>query len=182
MKTLFSQVYERVNNHSLLELELPEDKNFIQKTKEFQDGVKNLDQMLDINEKHIKTVYFLCSEMIQAVVHNGKFEPAKFVNRLKLACLDNRIYILSQNLIDNERINHVKIKFEEVNSAFDGDNSQEELALRYKFKMKNMPYSRAGISVGVLDLARRSMNKLLYDFKEIDNQHSVFSIICMIDI
>ncbi len=182
MEKMFNQVFEKVNNTSLLELELPEDKNFIQKTKEFQDKVKNLDQMLQIDEKHIKTIYFLCSEMIQAVIHNGIFIPGKFVNCVKIACFDNKIYIMSRNMMSNDKINHVKIKFEEVNSAFDGDNSKEELALRYKYKMKNTPYSKTGISVGVLDLARRSMNKLLYQFKEIDPEFSVFSIICTIDI
>jgi hypothetical protein len=44
-----------------------------------------------------------------------------------------------------------------------------------------MPLAKAGISVGVLDLARRSLNKLLYNFEKVDIKLSIFSIICTID-
>jgi hypothetical protein len=181
MEATYEQVYERISKVALLELLLPEDKNFIQKTKVFQDEIKKLDQMLEISEKHIRSIYFISSEMIQAVIHNGLFKKDVFVNNVKLFCADNKFYILSQNLVPNDKIPKIQLKFEEVNSAFDSENSEEELAIRYKYKMKTAPMTKAGISVGVLDLARRSLNKLLYNFDKIDNDTSVFSIICTID-
>jgi hypothetical protein len=181
MEATFKQVYERMNKENLFELYLPEDKNFIQKTKDFQDQIKKLDQMLNIDEKHIRTIYFISSEMVQAVIHNGIFNKEIFVNCIKLSFFDNKFYILSQNLVSNDKIIRVKMKFDEVNSAFDSENSEEELMLRYKYRLKNAPMAKAGISVGVLDLARRSLNKLLYNFEKMNEEISVFSIICTID-
>jgi hypothetical protein len=181
METEFKQVYDKISNLSLIELLLPEDKNFIEQTKIFQEQIKSLDKMLEINEKHIKNIYFLSSEMIQAVIHNGIFEKEIFTNCVKLFYSDNRFYLLSQNLVHNDKIGRIKMKFDEVNSAFDMANSQEELMLRYKYKLKNTPLAKAGISVGVLDLARRTLNKLLYNFEKVDEQHSIFSIICTIN-
>jgi hypothetical protein len=181
MEATFNNVYERISKICLLELLLPEDKNFIEKTKDFQAQIKNLDQMVDVDEKLIRNIYFLTSEMIQSVVHNGIFDKDVFVNCIKLYYSDNQFFILSQNLINNDKIPRIQLKFEEVNSAFDSENSEEELQHRYKFKLKNAPMLKAGISVGVLDLARRSLNKLLYNFDKIDSTHSVFSIICTIN-
>jgi len=182
MEASFKQVYEDISKGMLLELLLPEDKNFIQKTKEFQEKIEKLDVTMDVDKKHIRTIYFLSSEMLQAVIHNGIFDKDKFVNCIKLFHKDNKFYIMSQNLINNDKISKINVKFDEVNSAFDSENSEEELLIRYKHKLKHAPMTKAGISVGVLDLARRSLNKLHYNFEKLDAEMSVFSIICKIDL
>lgn len=181
METSFKAVYDKIRENILLELNLPEDKNFIQHTNKFQEQVKSLDKMVDINEKQIRNLYFISSEMIQAVIHNGIFNQDIFVNGIKLFYDNEKFFLLSQNLMNNEKIQRVQLKFDEVNSAFDSDNTEEELTIRYKYKLKNTPMGKAGVSVGVLDLARRSMNKLLYNFDKIDDQLSIFSIICTVD-
>jgi hypothetical protein len=182
MEASFKQVYEAISKGILLELLLPEDKNFIQKTKEFQSKIEKLDEMMNIDKKHIRTIYFLSSEMMQAVVHNGLFDKDIFVNCVKLFRYENKIYLMSQNLVNNDKISKINIKFNEVNSAFDSENSEEELMEKYKLKLKHAPMTKAGISVGVLDLARRSLNKLLYNFDPVNDKISVFSIICKIDV
>jgi hypothetical protein len=182
MEASFNQLYNTISKDCILELLLPEDKNFIQKTKEFQEDIKKFDQIMNIDEKHIRTIYFLSSEMVQAVIHNGLFNKDVFVNCIKLFFKDKRIYIMSQNLVNNDKIARIEMKFDEVNSAFDSENSEEELQLRYKYKLKNAPMARAGISVGVLDLARRSLNKLHYNFEKVNDDYYIFSIICTIDI
>jgi len=182
MELNYKQVYDAISKDCVQELLLPEDKNFIQKIRDFQLQIKSLDQMMNIDEKHIRTVYFLSSEMTQAVIHNGIFDKDVFVNCIKLFFSNNKIYLMSQNLVNNDKVDRIKMKFDEVNSAFNSDNSIEELNHRYKYKLKNAPMAKAGISVGVLDLARRSLNKLLYNFEIVGENLSVFSIICTIDI
>jgi hypothetical protein len=182
METQFKEVYGKISKAMILELLLPEDIHFIQKTKSFQDQIKNLDQMLAIDEKHIRTIYFLSSEMIQAIVHNGLFNKDIFVNCMKLFHADNKFFLMSQNLVHNSKIPKIKLKFDEVNSAFDAENSEEELTLRYKHKLKTAPMTNVSISTGILDYARRSLNKLLYSFDKIDDEISVFTIICTIEV
>jgi|GEM_PF-2212169 hypothetical protein len=178
----FNKVYEKACNHILFELHLPEDKNFMNKTKEFFEKVKALDKKMKIGEKTAKNLYFLSSELVQAVVHNGVFDTELFENNLKLSYFDNRYYLISQNLTPTSKIDRVNTKFIEVNSCFDSADTEEQLQIRIKYKIKNTPMTKRGVSVGVLDLARRSMNKLLYDFKAITADYSIFTIICTVDI
>ena len=182
MEEEFKKTFELAINNLLLKLDLPEDKNFIIRTKEFQDEIKELNQKLELSDKLIKNIYFISSELIQAVIHNGIFKSEIFTNGVKLGYTDNKFYLISQNLVEIKNIPRVQIKFEEVNSAFDAEDTQEELQLRYKYKLKNTPMTKSGISVGVLDLARRSLHKLLYNFENINGQYAIFSIICTVDV
>ncbi|MFN8255826.1 MAG: DUF6272 family protein [Bacteroidales bacterium] len=177
----FKKVYDIANANILLELDLPEDKNFMTSTKVFFDAVKNLDEKFGINEKLTKNLYFISSELVQAVVHNGYFDNNLFTNCVKISRHNGKFYLLSQNLAPNNKIERINLKFMEVNSCFDASDSKEELQLRYKYKLKNTPMTKRGVSVGVLDLARRSMNKLLYDFKPVNREYSIFTIICTVD-
>lgn len=182
MENEFREAYSLIENNLILELGLPEDKHFIQSTNAFQKEIKELDKKLELSDKLIKNVYFISSELIQAVIHNGVFKNELFTNCVKLAYTENKFYLISQNLVDEQNIPRITMKFEEVNSAFDAKDSKEELQQRYKYKKKNMPHTKIGISVGVLDLARRSLNKLLYNFEKVSDQYVVFSIICTIDV
>ena len=182
MDEAFKKINELTENNLLLELKLPEDKGFMKQTKIFQDEIKTLDQKLELSEKLIKNIYFISSELIQAVIHNGVFKNELFTNCVKLSYTDNKFFLLSQNLIEIKNIPRVQFKFEEVNSAFDTKDSKEELQQRYTYKLKNAPMTKKGLSVGVLDLARRSLNKLHYNFRNINEKYAVFSIICTIDV
>jgi hypothetical protein len=177
----FKKVYDNAINNVLFELFLPEDKGFMTKTRVFLDEIKTLEQKLEISDKLSKNIYFIASEMIQAVVHNGIFSQEIFINTVKLCHFDNKFYLISQNLADNSKIERVNMKFMEVNSCFDAADTKEELQIRYKYKLKNTPMTKRGVSVGVLDLARRSMNKLLYNFNPKSREYSVFSIICTVE-
>ncbi len=181
MEQEYKKVYDNAMNNVLLELFLPEDKNFITKTKVFLSEIKELDTKLNISDKLSKNIYFICSEMIQAVVHNGVFSNDLFTNCVKLCHFDNKFYLISQNLAHNSKMERINMKFLEVNSCFDSADSKEEIQTRYKHKLKNTPMAKRGVSVGVLDLARRSMNKLLYSFKPVNDQYSIFSIICTVE-
>jgi hypothetical protein len=175
-------VYSQLIDNILLQLDLPEDKNFMQSLKNFQGQVKALEQELGINSKLTKNIYFISSELIQAVIHNGIFKQEVFVNNVKISYLNKKFFLLSQNLVEIKNIPRVQMKFDEVNSAFDAEDTHKELQLRYNHKLKTNPKSKSLVSVGVLDLARRSLNKILYNFEELDNTYAVFSIICTIDV
>jgi hypothetical protein len=178
----FKRVYEKARKHVLFELHLPEDKNFMGNTKIFFEKVKALDKEMKIGEKTPKNLYFLSSELVQAVVHNGVFNTELFENNVKLSFCDNKFYLISQNLTSSSKIERINTKFIEVNSCFDSEDTEEQLQIRIKYKIKNTPMTKRGVSVGVLDLARRSMNKLLYNFEAINSDYSIFTIICTVDI
>jgi hypothetical protein len=177
----FREVYNNAINNVLFELFLPEDKNFITKTRSFLEEIKAIDKKLEISDKLSKNIYFISSELIQAVVHNGFFSHELFTNTIKVCHYENIFYLISQNLALNNKIERINSKFMEVNSCFDAADSKEEIQMRYKYKLKNTPMTKRGVSVGVLDLARRSMNKLLYNFEKLNDEYSIFTIICTVE-
>lgn len=182
MQEEYKFAHELLNKSILFRLDLPEDKNFMTNLKSFQNEVKALEQKLKVDSKLIKNVYFISSELIQAVIHNGIFEKEVFVNNVKLSFFDNKFFLLSQNLVEVKNIPRIQLKFDEVNSAFNAQDTHAELQLRYNHKLKTDPKSRNMVSVGVLDLARRSLNKILYDFEMLDGTLAIFSIICTVNV
>ncbi|NJO88754.1 MAG: hypothetical protein HC831_07155 [Chloroflexia bacterium] len=177
----YKSTYHLLDNNVLLRLDLPEDKNFMQNVKSFQNELKALEQKLGISNKLIKNIYFISSELYQAVIHNGVFKKEVFVNNVKISFADKKFYLLSQNLVEIKHIPRIQLKFDEVNSAFDAEDTHAELQLRYDHKLNTDPKSKGMVSVGVLDLARRSLNRILYDFDKLDLNYAVFSIICTVD-
>lgn len=182
MQKEYKSAYKLLNNNVLHSLDLPEDKNFMSQLRNFQSEVKLLESKLELDTKLAKNIYFIVSELVQAVMHNGVFIKEIFVNNVKVAFADNIIFLLSQNVVATENIPRIQLKFDEVNSAFDAEDTHAELQLRYDHKLKTKPRTRQMVSVGVLDLARRSFNKILYDFEIIDDSYAIFSIICSVNV
>ncbi len=178
----YKSTYNLLDNNVLLRLDLPEDKDFMQNVKSFQKEVKALEQELGISNKLVKNIYFISSELYQAVIHNGIFKKEAFVNNVKISFSGKKFYLLSQNLVEIKNISHIQLKFDEVNSAFDAEDTHAELQLRYDHKLNSDPKRRGMISVGVLELARRSLNPILYDFEKLDDIYAIFSIICTVDV
>ncbi len=181
MQEEFKSTYKLLDNNVILGLDLPEDKDFMQNVKSFQNGIKDLEQKLGVSNKLVKNIYFISSELYQAVIHNGVFKKEIFVNNVKISFSEQKFYLLSQNLVEIKNIPRVQLKFDEVNSAFDAEDTHAELQLRYDHKLNMDPKSKGMVSVGVLDLARRSLNRILYDFEKLDDNYAVFSIICTVD-
>jgi hypothetical protein len=178
----YKSTYNLLENNVLLKLDLPEDKDFMQNVRSFQNEVKALEQKLGLSSKLVKNIYFISSELYQAVIHNGVFNKDVFVNNVKISFTDNKFYLLSQNLVEIKNIMRIQLKFDEVNSAFDAEDTHAELQLRYDYKLNAEPKSRGMVSVGVLELARRSLNRILYDFEKLDDNFAIFSIICTVDV
>ncbi|RLD61280.1 MAG: hypothetical protein DRI95_14395, partial [Bacteroidetes bacterium] len=72
-------------------------------------------------------------------------------------------------------------KLDEINLVFEADNSKELLRNMYKDKLKEAGLSEESVKIGIIDLARKLDNKILYNFEKFDNNYSVFSIICTVD-
>jgi hypothetical protein len=90
---------------------------------------------------------------------------------------NNNDYILiSSNLIRNEKIAPLRDRIEQVNSL-----DKEGLKNLYKEVRLNASFSdKAGAGIGIIDIARKSENKLEYSFVEMNNEYSVFSFLIRI--
>ena len=81
------------------------------------------------------------------------------------------MYNISQgNLIRNEHLDNLKEKLDRVNSM-----DQEELKQQYKGILAEAAMSeKGGAGLGLIEIARRSGNKIRYSFKPVDDTYSFF--------
>ncbi len=81
-------------------------------------------------------------------------------------------YVITGNHIVNDRINDVKRKLERVNAS-----DKDELKALYQEILANEPMSEKGTAgLGMIDIARKSGQKLGYDFHPVNEKYSFFSL------
>jgi len=79
-------------------------------------------------------------------------------------------FITTGNVVDNDKIPYLKKLLDKINSL-----SKDELKAFYKEVLMDGEMSdKGGAGLGLIDMARKSGNKLFYEFKKIDDNHSYF--------
>ena len=130
----------------------------------------------DVNVK--KSVYSIVMECAQNLcIH---IEPAadevNYDTNAVLISISTRpgeYKIVTGNYIQNERVNDLKNILEEVNSH----ESTEDLKNFYNKVLTNNNYSnKGGGGLGLIDIARKSNEKLNYSFERLDHKYSYFKL------
>ena len=123
-----------------------------------------------------KKVYNVLVECLQNLYHHldeitetdEKIRSAIFT----IGKLDNKYSIVTGNYILNENISGLRNRLDEVNSL-----NREELKEYYKKVLNNGEMSlKGGGGLGMIDIARKTGEKLDYNFLEIDNKVSFFTL------
>lgn len=117
---------------------------------------------------------FLMIESFQNIIRYGD-EPSdkQFRYRKEMFMVRNiggTFYIGSVNLIENPKIQYVQNKLHEVN-RLDG----KELNELYRKILTNNQFTQAGgAGLGFIEMARKTSQKLHFDFEKIDDTYSYF--------
>ena len=122
--------------------------------------------------KTIKKVYNVLVESLQNLYHHVDELPEEIINtfQIKFAIIsikriDSHIFINTGNFIPSTKIKLLKEKIDKINSL-----SEEELKDMYKFILNHQNLSaKGGGGLGLIDIARKSGNKLNYSFTEYKN-------------
>lgn len=141
------------------------------------DGILSLAEInLDSTDsvKVRKRVYFILVEGLQNITrHQEKSEDVdEDYNEAFLAIQkkDTEFAITTGNIITNESIEDLKDKLEKINSL-----NKKELKDFYRKILDNETFSqKGGAGLGLIEIARKSGNKIAYDFQEISDSHSYF--------
>lgn len=132
----------------------------------------NMDEASE-SSKVKKKVYFIMVESLQnitrhqdgkKITHNGI--PSFFLIRRKA----NDYLITSGNSIENDKIDKLKGLLEKVNSL-DKDSLKD---LQREVLSEGELSEKGGAGLGLIEIARKSGNKLYYDFDKVNNDHSFF--------
>ena len=143
--------------------------------------------VLDVIEKkmltdkeHSKTrkkVYNVLVESLQNLYHHVDKVPADFKDQtaekygiLSVNKVKDGYKIITGNFIRSSNVNDLKEKINRINQS-----SHEEITELYKFILNHQRISsKGGGGLGLVDIARKTGNKLEYIFKEYDESNSFF--------
>ena len=124
-----------------------------------------------------KKVYNVLVECLQNLYHHmdDVADAAGDINRSAIFMIgksNNAYTITTGNYILSENVNGLKSRLDEVNAL-----SKEELKEYYKKVLNNGEMSlKGGGGLGMIDIARKTGEKLDYNFLEIDNKVSFFTL------
>ncbi len=120
-------------------------------------------------------VSVLLAECFQNIIRHGDIPVVKFISPEKTGIFITRSFghsyiITSANIIENIEIPNLKRKLEQINNL-----SKEELKELYLSVLSNSEFSnKGGAGLGLIEMARKSGQKLDFDFVELDNKISYF--------
>lgn len=126
-----------------------------------------------------RKIFNIMVEMLQNISKNRieREDLSEWVDPVFIMGTAGNEYILiSSNMIRNEKISQLKSRLEQVNSL-----DKEGLKQLYKDVRLNAAFSdNSGAGIGIIDIARKSENKLLFQFEELGINYSVFSLLIRI--
>ena len=144
--------------------------------------LENIESKLDAAEesgKIKKKIYNVLVESLQNLYHHiddipddirDKYDPK--VGLLVVKKDGEGYRITTGNFINSNKIKFLKDKIDKINSL-----SQEELKDMYKFILNHQKLSaKGGGGLGLVDIARKTGNKLEYSFQNYNNDYYFFDL------
>ncbi len=90
---------------------------------------------------------------------------------------DNEYYVTTGNMVERFRVEEMKKMLDHINSL-----NKEQLNELYKTQIKKGSLSeKGGAGLGLIDMARKTGNKLIYRFVDIDGERSFFILTSVIN-
>jgi predicted DNA-binding protein (UPF0278 family) len=137
------------------------------------------DKMVQVNEqsKLRKKVYNVLVESLQNLYHHVDKVPEDYEDQtsekfgiLVVQKVDNGYKIITGNFVNFENVEKLEEKIKRINRS-----SHEEIKELYKFILNHQRISaKGGGGLGLVDIARKTGNKLEYAFKEYNDKYSFF--------
>lgn len=117
-----------------------------------------------------RKVFNIMVECLQNIVKHADEVEANQSAIFMIGRQDNEYTIMSGNPIKKENVPGLKEKLEKINSL-----DKDGLKSLYKEIIKNTEISdKGGAGLGFVDMARKSGQKLEFDFPEMDENHAFF--------
>jgi hypothetical protein len=123
-----------------------------------------------------KRVYNVLIESLQNLYHHGDKVPEGFKDQpeqygiLSVNKVDNGYKILTGNFIRSDNVESLEERIKKINCS-----SQEEIKELYKFILNHQRISaKGGGGLGLVDIVRKTGNRLDYTFKKYDETYYFF--------
>ncbi len=137
------------------------------------------DKMISSNEvsRLRKKVYNVLVESLQNLYHHVDKVPSDFEDQsaerygiLAVTKSDDGYRIITGNFVHGDNVDKLEEKIKRINRS-----SHEEIKELYKFILNHQRISaKGGGGLGLVDIARKTGNKLEYTFRKYDDLYSFF--------
>jgi hypothetical protein len=137
------------------------------------------DKMVQVNEqsKLRKKVYNVLVESLQNLYHHVDKVPDDYEDQaseryglLVVKKVDSGYKIITGNFVRAENIEKLEERIKRINRS-----SHDEIKELYKFILNHQKISqKGGGGLGLVDIARKTGNRLDYAFREYNSKHSFF--------
>jgi hypothetical protein len=144
------------------------------------------DKMVKVNEhaKLRKKVYNVLVESLQNLYHHVDRVPEDFEDQkseryalIIAKKVDNGYKIITGNFVKAENIEKLEERIKRINRS-----SHEEIKELYKFILNHQKISqKGGGGLGLVDIARKTGNKLEYSFREYNATYSFFYLYILVN-
>ncbi|MFO7935894.1 MAG: SiaB family protein kinase [Bacteroidales bacterium] len=132
-----------------------------------------------------KKVYNVLVESLQNLYHHIEVLPEEMQKEydekfgiLVVSRKDDKYKISTGNFITHEKVDILKNKIDKINSM-----GKDELKDMYKFILNHQRLSeKGGGGLGLVDIARKTGNKLVYTFEKFNDTYYFFNLDVYIDI
>jgi hypothetical protein len=126
----------------------------------------------------IKTrVFSVMVECLQNITQHSEKKDHIKSNIFMVGYTDQGYNIYSGNVVKNESVVDLKSKILRINTM-----SEDELKGFYKHLIKSESVSgKSEFGLGLIHIARKTGNHLDFDFEQIDDEHSFFSLRTLVD-
>ncbi len=118
-------------------------------------------------------IYFIMGEGLQNIAkHQDKPEEKKLGsnNLIYISKKNNKYNITTANIIANQNIEYLKEKLDKINEL----SLSELRQLAREIRKTTLLDDNSNANIGLVEIAKRSGSKLLYEFKKINDQYSFF--------
>jgi hypothetical protein len=128
----------------------------------------------DEDIKVIRKIYNIAVEILQNLFHHSdslKGEDKKVCAFILKDFEDNKYALITGNYIKKNKLRLLKDRLDQINFL-----NSEELKVLYKIVLNNQQFSeKGGGGLGMIDVARKSGSKILYNFYEFDNDYYFYT-------
>ena len=134
---------------------------------------QSLIDVTEIDRKTKKRVFYILVECVQNITRHQEIpddEPPESDGIFFIQSSGEKYNISQGNLIINEHINSLKEKLDSINKL-----DKDELKAYYQSALRNSRISsKGGAGLGLIEIARRSCNKIRFKFDPVDDKYSLF--------
>lgn len=144
------------------------------------EGIENKLTQANVDIKVRKKIYNVLVESLQNLFHHVEDLPAEFIggdkeNKFGIIIItktEEGYLISTGNFINSSKIKPLKDKIDKINSL-----TQDELKDMYKFILNHQKLTaKGGGGLGLVDIARKTGNKIDYAFQNFNNDYYFFNL------